>query len=237
MKEKRGFSLIESLIALSLFLILILLSSEFFGSARTLFLKLKAAEEESQGALAALEKMKIDLRHAGLGLLTPIKLGVLQGVTQTNRVLLIESSEKTLFILEDLVEGQTRISLESGEEARPGREVCIFDSNKGETKIISALEGNAIILSSPLHFSYQKEESSVCLLEKISLYLEQDNQVIRRKVNSSSPQPLLDDVIQFDLNYDQATNLAKLQFILKTNQEKKYEISFFPKNTGLALAR
>jgi prepilin-type N-terminal cleavage/methylation domain-containing protein len=237
MKEKRGFSLIESLIALSLLLILILLSSEFFGSARTLFFKLKAAEEESQAALAALEKMKIDLSHAGFGLLTPIELGVLGGVTQTNGVLRIESSEKTLSIPEDLVEGQMRLSLEGGEELKPGREVCIFDSNKAETKIISAVEAKAVVLSSPLLFSYRKEESSLCLLEKISLYLDQANQMIRRKVNSSSPQPLLDDVVQFDANYDQTTNLAKLQLSLKTNQEKKYETSVFPKNTGLALAR
>lgn len=233
----KGFSLIESLLSLSLFLIIVLTSLEFFGLTRSLFLKLKDNEETQEAASSALDKMKTDILCGGTGLLVPIQRGLLEGITENNGTLIILSKEKNLSSLHDLVKSQTRIPLESTSKVKKGREVCIFDSFKGEIKSISSVDKKNIILSSPLDFSYLKEKTSLFLLKKISLFYDKDKQTIRRKVNSSSPQPLLEDAVLFGFNYEKTTNLARLRLALKINREKKYEISVFPKNTALAISR
>ena len=236
-KSKKGFSLIESILTLSLFLVLVLASLEFFGFTRNLFLKLKNKEETKEAALSALDKMKTDLLAGGSGLLEPIQLGLLEGITQNESTLIILNKEKKLFILNDLVEGQTRIRLQSTYKVKRRREICIFDRSKGEVKSISRVEKKNIVLSSPLNSSFLKEKTCVFLLKKISLFLDKDKQILRRRVNSSPAQPLLEEVTLFGFIYDKATNLARLRLALKSNREKEYEISVFPKNAALAAPR
>lgn len=233
----KGFSLIESLLSLSLFLIIVLASLEFFGFTRNIFLKLKSKEETREAALSAMDKMKIDLLSGGSGLLEPIQLGLIEGISENNGALIIISKDKNLSHLNNLVTGQTRILLKSTYEVKRGREICIFDSLKGEIKSISSVDKKSIILSSPLNFSFLKEKTCVFLLRKISLFFDKDKQTIRRKVNSSPPQPLLEEATLFGFNYEKATNLARLRLALKPNREKEYEISVFPKNIALAITR
>ena len=93
-KTHKGFSLIESLISLSLFLIIVLISLELFGRTRDIFLKLKNNEDAREAALAALDKMSTDLLGGGSGLIDPIRLGILEGVSQNSGTLIILSKEK-----------------------------------------------------------------------------------------------------------------------------------------------
>lgn len=227
----------ESTLALALFLIVVLASLEFFGFTRNLFLKLKDKEETREAALSALDKMKTDLLAGGSGLLEPVQLGLLEGITQNEGTLVILSKEKNLTPLNNLLEGQTRIRLQSTQKVKKGRKICIFDSHKGEVKSISDADKKSIVLSSPLNFSFLKEKTQVCLLKKISLFLDMDKKILRRKTNSSPAQPLLEEAILFAFSYEKASNLASLQLALESNKEKKYEISVFAKNAALAFRR
>lgn len=235
--SKNGFSLIESLISLSLFLIIVLICFEIFGRTRNLFFKLKEKEEAREAVLAALDKMRTDLHLGGAGLFDPIQLGILEGISEDSGSLIILSKEKELSLCNDLVEGQTRIQLESTSELKKGRDICIFDSLNGEVLSISSVDEESIVLSSPLNFSYIKEKASIILVKKISLYLDEKNPTLRRKVNSSPAQPLLEETAFFDFDMDKAANLVKLRLQLETNKEKFYEISVFPKNAALSLTR
>jgi hypothetical protein len=236
-KSEKGFSIMESTLALVLFFVVVLASLEFFGFTRSLFLKLKTKEETREAALSALDKMRVDLLAGGSGLLEPIKLGLLEGISQEEGTLVILSREKNLSPLNDLLEGQTRIRLQSTSELQKGREVCVFDYHRGEVKSVSRADKKSIVLSSPLKYSFLKERTQVCLLKKISFFLDKDKQILRRRTNSSPAQPLLENVTSFGLSYEKATNLARLYLTLGSNKEKKYEISVFPKNTALALGR
>ena len=227
----------ESTLALALFLIVVLASLEFFGFTRSLFLKFKDKEETREAALSALDKMRVDLLAGGSGLLEPIELGLLEGIGQNESALVILSREKDLYPFNDLVEGQTRIRLQSTYGVKKGREICIFDSRKGEVKSIFRVAKKSIVLSSPLNFSFLKEKTQVCLLKKISLFLDMDKKILRRKANASPAQPLLEDAILFAFSYEKASNLARLHLALESNKEKKYEISVFPKNAALAFRR
>jgi prepilin-type N-terminal cleavage/methylation domain-containing protein len=235
--SQNGFSLIECVISLSLFLIIVLICFEFFGRTRNLFVKLKEKEEEREAVLAALDKMKTDLHRGGAGLSVPIQLGILEGISEDNSRLIIFSKEKELLLCNDLVEGQTRIQLESTSSLKKGRDICIFDSLNGEVLSISSVDKESIVLSSPLSFSFIKENASIILVKKISLYLDEKRPTLRRKVNSSPAQPLLEETAIFDFDMDKAAILVKLRLQLKTSKEKFYEISVFPKNAALALAR
>lgn len=236
---EKGFSLIESLMSLSLFLIILLSSLEFFASARSHFLKLKDEQETNQAAYSGLDKMRVDLLQGGLGLLMPARLGVLESISKNNGTLIIYTKEKDLSLLTDLVSGQTRILVGSTKKIKKGRELCIFDSNKGEAKPISSVNKDSLVLSSPLNSSYLKDDTSLILLKKISLFLDENKHILRRKVNSSPPQPLVEDVTSFDFDYEKSSNLARLRLGLKANKnkERRYEISVFPKNTALAFRR
>ncbi len=227
----------ESILSLTLFLIVVLASLEFFGFTRNLFLKLKDKEETKEAALLALDKMKTDLLAGGSGLLEPIELGLLEGITRNEGTLVILSKEKYLTPLNDLLEGQTRIRLQSTRGVKKGRDICIFDRSKGEVKSISRVTKKSIILSSPLNFSFLKEKSQALLLKKISLFLDKDKQILRRKTNSSPAQPLLEDAALFGFNLEEASVLVRLHLALESNKEKKYEISVFPKNVALAFRR
>lgn len=235
--SKKGISLIESLISLSLFLIIVLSSLEFFGLVRSHFLQLKEEQETKLAALAALDRMKADLLNGGLGLLDSIRLGLLEGISENNGILVIFSRDKELSLSGGLVSGQTRVFLGSTKTIKKGRELCIFDSTKGEVASISSVYPDSIVLSSPINHPYLKENASMILLKKISLYLDKDKHILRRKVNSSPAQPLLDEAAFFDCDYDIDTNLVKLRLRLNGKKEKDYEISVFPKNTALAVSQ
>jgi prepilin-type N-terminal cleavage/methylation domain-containing protein len=66
--KKPGFTLVECLVGLALSLIVVTAGLEFFVRAERAFVRLKEREEAGQAALAALDRMRIDLLHARGGL-------------------------------------------------------------------------------------------------------------------------------------------------------------------------
>lgn len=236
-KPKKGFSLIESLLSLSLFLVIVLACLELFGFTRNIFLKLKIQEESQSAVFSALDKMKTDILSGGSGLLEPVQLGLLESISEDEDALIILSMEKNVVFLNDLVTGQTKILLTSISNLKKKREICIFDTLKGEVKSIVSAANKSIVLSSPLDFSYSKDETHIYLIKKVALFIGKNKQIIRRKVNSSPSQPLLEDVALFDFSYSKTTNIVSLRLSLKLNEEKVYEISIYPKNAALGAKR
>ena len=163
-KAEEGFSLIESLISLSLFLIILLSSLEFFASIRSHFLKLKDEQEVNEAAYSALDKMRKDILQGGSGLIVPARLGVLDGISDNNGSFIIYAQEKGVSLLTDLTPGQTRILVGSTKKIKKGRELCIFDFDKGEVKSISSVYKGSLVLSSPLDSFYLKDTASLVLL-------------------------------------------------------------------------
>jgi len=80
MKRPAGFTLVEALIGLALALFVLSAGVEFFGLAQRAFFRLRAREEAGQAALAALDRMRIDLLHAGRGLAEEMAAGTAEAV-------------------------------------------------------------------------------------------------------------------------------------------------------------
>jgi hypothetical protein len=235
--NEKGYSLIESSLCLALFLFILIAVFESFGITRSLFFKLKRAEEDNQSALAALDKMRIDLIRAGSGLAPQIRMGLVEGVAIINSELVISRREKECFLLADISPGENRMVLETAAGLSPGREVCVFNDEECEIRTISSILGKTVLVDAPFKAYYSMGESQVAPLDKTFLFFDQKSGSIRRKVNTSSPQPLLDDILFFDFFYHKDVNLAGLNFALINNKEKKYEVYIYPKNVALGLPR
>ena len=231
---QRGFSLLEGLISLFLFLLIVLFSLECFLSVREHFAELKESETANTAVYAALDRMRRDLRDAGLGLTEAMDLQVLEGVYETQGMLVVLSKDEDIVIEEALVSGQQRIPTPDAQSIKRGQQIGIFNHFGGEVHSVSSIDQNSIMIESPLVSSYMQENTSVILLRKISLYLDEAIGIIRRKVNTSPAQPLLESVASFEFDYVRDANLVRLGLILELDEEKIYETTVFPKNTALA---
>jgi prepilin-type N-terminal cleavage/methylation domain-containing protein len=232
--KSRGFTLVECLIGLALSLFVVCACLEFFGAAQKHFYGLKEKEEASQGAMAAMDKMKIDVLRAGQGLVGPAALGLVEAVAEGAGGLLIVRVENAFDLAADVRAGDVRLPLTRVAGLKAGREICLSDGEKGEVLVISSVAGGAVVLPSPLSTGYAKDRASLLLLEKVSLTLDARQGVLRRKVNLSTAQPLLENVRFADFLVDRAANLVRVRFGLKDQGDAAYEICLFPKNPALA---
>lgn len=231
--RRGGFSLIDSLIGLMLTLLILTASVEFFGLGRRVFFKLKESQEESLSVLAALEKIRLDAGHAGAGLQTAIGLGLVTGVEVHDSTLTLTSEDKGLALSQDLAAGQTRLACDGTEDLAKGRAVSIFDGGKGEVHSLASAGRGFVVISSPLLHSYKREETQVLALEIVSYFRDAASLVLRRKTNASSAQPLLEDVSAWDARPTGDLSLITVSLQLRP-KEKRYEMSFLPKNVALA---
>ncbi len=232
--QRQGFSLIESLLAMSLFLLILLASVEFLAVARTAFLKLQSAQTNQESVMAALDKMKTDAFQSGQGLLEPIGLGLVQGIDWTGGTLALMSLAKTCPLLADAQAGQTTIHLENGEDFGPGKAACIFDSDKGELLGVASTDEYSLTLTSPLAFNYIKGESTVILIQKVFYFLDAENSTLRRKVNAGAAQPLLEGVRSFVAGYGPDSHLLDIGVGLQSEPDKTHRLVAFLKNMALA---
>jgi prepilin-type N-terminal cleavage/methylation domain-containing protein len=233
----QGFSLIESLITLSLFLFILLGAFQIFSATQNQFISLKQSQEIYTTACAALDKMTIDIQRSGQKLALPASLGLLSPISKVENILHTLSAEKCFPLEDSLFTGQTSIPISNTEEFKLGNEMCIFDKEKGEVLSVTFIEENRIQISPPLSNSYATEGTAIILLKKISFYLEEGGKILRRKVNSSPAQPLCEGVRAFDFAHDPFTNLVKVNLRLNPLPEKNHEILIFSKNAALAAER
>lgn len=232
-KPQRGLSLLESLIGMSLSFFVILSCLEIFGFTRAHFFILKEKQETFLAAAAALDKIRGDIVHAGFGLTAAMELGLVAGVQEDEDVLTLCSSESSIMPEDDLLAGQTQIRVASAQGFKKGREICIHDRQRGERHVVAAADRSRIFLSSSLRYHYSRKITRVILLRKVSLFFDTEDRILRRKVNTSSAQPLCDDVAAFCFAFSRPVNLVRLSIRLESD-ERSYETKIFPKNIALA---
>jgi hypothetical protein len=178
--------------------------------------------------------MRMDLRDAGLGLAEAMCSQVLEGVCISEGKLVVLRKDMDIVVGEDLTSGQQRIPTPDSKKIKKGQQIGIFDLYGGEVCSVSSIDQNGLVIESPLASSYTLENTKVVLLRKVTLFLDETKGILRRKVNASPAQPLLESVASFDFDHHKDTNLVSLSFRLKSDEEKIYESTVFPKNTAMA---
>jgi len=226
---------VESLICLALSLLVFIFTLDCFSAAGKHFHLLKVAEEARASAYAALDRMTRDISIAGQGLRKAVELGLLKGVEDTDKGLVIVSREEELVLEGALEVGQQRILYSGRPRLKKGQWVSVFDALSGETAQVVSFDRDSFTLSVPLRRSYPVPGACVISLRKVSLFFDRDKGTIRRKINTSSAQPLLEEVAEFGFEVQEAANLVRVYFKLNRGEEQEYGKSVFPKNTALAM--
>lgn len=99
--------------------------------------------------------------------------------------------------------------------------------------VVESADKDSIVLSSPLSAGYMQKDTTMISLRKISLFYDESRGVIRRRVNTSPAQPLLEDVTSFGFEHLRDLNLVQVHLKLKIDEEKNHETVVFPKNTAM----
>lgn len=232
--NRRGFSLFECLVALALSLFVIIASLQFLGLAQKVFFKLKEREEAGQSALAALDKIRIDLLHAGRGLAGEMALGLVEAARAPDGELWTTCLERTLTLAGEAGAGDTRVILASTSDIATGQDICFCDGRAGEVRTVTAVERGAVVLGAPLEHDYPLQRASVSLLEHVAYSLDAPARILRRRVNAASAQPLLENAAAAIYRFDPEAGLVRVRLELGPEGGTAYEATVFLKNLALA---
>lgn len=224
----------EALISLFFFLLIVIFSLDCFISVKSHFAMLKESEISHTAVHAALDRMRRDLFEAGLGLTEAIEMQILDGISVESGELVILSGSEDLLLGGDLPSGQLQIFTPDAPSVKEGQLIVIFNPFGGEVHSVVSTDLLRILIDSPLVFDYPKENTKMILLRKISLFFDEADGVLRRKVNASPAQPLLENVASFGFDYVRDTNLVNIELSLNSDKERKYETTLFPKNTAIS---
>jgi prepilin-type N-terminal cleavage/methylation domain-containing protein len=232
--KKPGFTLVECLVGLALSLIVVTAGLEFFVRAERAFVRLKEREEAGQAALAALDRMRIDLLHAGRGLAAEMGLGLVEAAEATLSELRTTSLEKELALAAAAGAGDTRLSLVSTADIAAGQRIALREGGAGEVRTVVRVETGAADLDAPLARSYAPATARLSLLERVAYFLDGPAGILRRRVNAAPAQPLLENAAAAAWSLDPAAPLVRIRLELDIEGAHPHEATVFLKNPVLA---
>lgn len=230
----RGFTLVECLIGLALSFIVVTAGLGSYLRIQRDFLRLEEREVSGQAALAAVDRMRIDLLHAGFGLVEESRLGIVEPVLATETELRTASLERTLAPAVEPGAGDTRLILVSTAGVAVGRSISLRSGTGGEVRTVVRIEGTAVVLDSPLTASYPSAYLTLSLLEIVAYYVDGRPGILRRRVNASAAQPLLEDVAAAAWSHDTETGLVRIRIDLAVEGAHPHGTTVFLKNAALA---
>lgn len=226
-------SLIESLIGLALLLLFSAAALQAFVLLRTRFDRIRARNENREAVLAALTRLRFDLAEAGLGLSDALSAGLLEGVSEGESSLVLVSLDRNLEPASPLVPGQTALPLRSASAVSRGRRICLMENTRGETVEVTAVLENHIVVSPPLEGAYSLEAGRLFLLRDITYLLDETFQILRRRVNASSAQPLMEEACFFEAGWAEDARVLRVTLVHAREKEREHVISLVPKNLVL----
>ncbi len=230
----KGFSLLENLISLTLSLFILVSALEVITQVKKIYNRLQAQQEASLAASIALEKIREDLEKAGTGVngcrpaidQWPIKV--------ENSQITLLSGELEIKLASDVEAGQDWALIVpwagSGSKLRSGRVILITGQGQSDLAEIVDVSNNRVSLSPAFSSSFRRAESIAYLLEEVEFYLDSKQSILRRRVNKTSGQPLLEEVCSFQPAYDPETNLTWIRLQTGSKKEKTHELFFYAKN-------
>ena len=233
---RTGMSLIETLIGLSLFLIITTTALEGYAALRDHFNRARDEAEIREGIYAALTTMRIDLNESGRGLARAVSLGLIEGFRPGEAGFHVFSLDTRLEAVSDLTAGQTSLALRSAAEVRRGRRICLIQGSRGETAEIASVTGNRILLCAPLENGYDRDSMRILLLREVACFFDQKN-TLRRRVNTSSAQPLMEDAAGLRVENTDSGPLVRVSLRHSLEKEHSHELAVVLKNLALAGTR
>lgn len=230
--RSRGLTFVECLIALSLLLLIIASLIEISQICRRFFFTLKESQEFYQEIWAGQDRIRRDLNKAGQGLAPCLVSGLLLAVENKGTGLSIYSRESSFPLKTEVKAGSSSILVTHYSAISQRQLIALIDEQKIELFKVEKVEKNRITLNQPTRESYSPN-GSVLAIEEIFYYLDEKNNILRRRVNASSGQPLLENVKHFIWSRDNHGQI-KITLTFEKEKEMSYEITAFPKNAFIA---
>jgi hypothetical protein len=230
----RGVTLVECLIGLALSLVVVTAGLGSYMALQRAFLRLEARETSGQSALAAVDRMRIDLLHAGAGLVEEVRLGLLEPVAADAGELRTVTLDRPLALAAAAGAGDTRLLLASAAGLSAGRRIALRSGPSGEVRTVVRIDGASVVLDGPLASSYPAAETAVSLLETVAYFVDAAAGILRRRANASPAQPLAETVASAAWSYDRDAGLAVVRIELFIEGAHAHGTTVFVKNAALA---
>jgi hypothetical protein len=227
----------ESLIALTLFLFIILAGIEVFSSVRKTLSKLGEAQMAEESISAAIDRIRADVRNAGRGLAGPPGVEIVKSLESVGDTLIIRSGESSTRLTADTAAGQSFLPIADGKEFPADRVICVMDESQGETALIAEAGTSGLGLASPLKGAYGRAGTSVVLVREISLYIDAARRVLRRKADAGSGQPLLEEARSFTFSIGPPFPVVAIAVSSRLGKGEIHETSVHARNAALAVHR
>jgi competence protein ComGF len=231
-RTRCGLTLIEGLIALSLMVIITAALVESARICRHFFFKFKETQEINQEVWASQDRLRRDLNKAGLGLEPCLASGLLLAVESKASGFSIYSREASFPLQTELAAGSIIVPLNHHNSISRGQLIALVEDNRVELFKVDRAEKNRLFLNQPLKENYSSQ-GMVLAIEEVFYSYDQGNKILRRKVNASPAQPLLEKVISFSWSNEESGPI-KIKLTLDSPKEMTYEISVLPKNALIA---
>lgn len=232
-----GFSLLESLIALTLSFFIFLAGIEIFSMARKTLSKLEEAQTIEEAVSAAIDRIRADVRNAGRGLAGPPGVEIVKSLEADGEILIVRSGEAATRLTADAAAGQSILPIADGRQFPAGRTICVMDESKGETALIASAGTSCLTLASPLSGAYGRAGSAVVLVQKITLYMDAGRSVLRRKVDAGTGQPLLEDALSFAFSIGSPSPLVTVAVRSKLGKGETHGTTVHARNAALSILR
>lgn len=225
-------TLMEGLIALSLMLLIMAALLESARICRQFFFKLKETQEFNQEIWAGQDRLRRDLNKAGLGLEPCLASGLLLAVESKASGFSIYCREASFPLKTELAAGSMVIPVDHNNSISRGQFIALIDDNRVELFRVERAEKDRLFLHQPIKESYSSQ-GYVLAIEEIFYSYDQVNKIVRRRVNASSSQPLLEKVTSFSW-LSEASGPVKIKLTFESEKEMTYEIKVLPKNALIA---
>ena len=142
--------------------------------------------------------------------------------------------EKALTLAADSHAGDTRLPLASTADITAGQQLALREGAAGEVRTVVRVDAGAVIIDAPLERGYSQGNSSLCLIERVTYFLDGTARILRRRVNASPAQPLLEGAAGAEWSLDAAAHLVRIRLELDTEGAHPHEATVFLKNPALA---
>jgi len=222
----------ESLIALSLMLLIMAALVKGARICRQFSFKFKEAQEFNQEIWAGQDRLRRDLNRAGLGLEPCLASGLLLAIETKTSGFSIYSREASFPLKTELAAGSIIVPVNHNNSISRAQLIALVDDNRVELFKVERAEKDRLFLNQPLKESYSSQ-GSVLAIEEVFYSYDQGNKILRRKVNASPSQPLLEKVTSFSWS-NEASGPIKIKLTLESEKEMTYEIRVLPKNALIA---
>lgn len=199
-RASSGFTLIEALVGLVVGAILLAGSFRLWKTHSEESFRLQKKAELRDRMTLSSKQIQRSITLAGLGLSKVPTLVKEDAVGSDTLFIYTNGSEARTGVLSDLALGQYAVHVEDAAAFADARFFAVSDGSHGEVKPIDNINGNVIVLESPLESAYLRAATSAYPARREKYFSDQSENRLIRSVDGNS-KVLAEDIHNFQVSF------------------------------------